>query len=267
MKDNIKVVLFSGGFDSTYMLHDICRHSDPNTKIQIISITATFLHREKESREIEARKRILNYMKAKYYNLEFIEDTINLDFTKSTFKFSAGLFQPLFWISSLVTLLKEDKEHDIIFSYICGDQALSYKEDIKSIVRSSLSINNNDTTANIEFPLEFLDKSVIIGRLIDEDEFLFYNATSCETGESDYCGKCVPCNHTIQALTNIVVSNNINYLFVNKSKYSYIQDICKEYLKNHFGIELNINKKSDNDDCTDCTLEDMKDEGCSGDRK
>ena len=68
----MKVAIFSGGFDSTFVLYQIARDwiADCNEKLLVISVKSDYSGK-KTDREILARKNIIEYMKKEYPMINF----------------------------------------------------------------------------------------------------------------------------------------------------------------------------------------------------
>lgn len=198
-----KAILFSGGYDSTYLLNDLMKKED---ELTIISIKSNLLSRGKVPREEKARKRILDYLKAKYYNciVTEIEGEINLNHNPS----SCGLAQPLMWLPFMYLLVSG--EYELNFSYICDDQAITHIDDFKKILETAEHFQQY-TKVIAKFPLRYLYKRDIISRLVHEDKFLFENATCCENiDEEDFCGECVPCKCLRSTLIDLVCDEEVS---------------------------------------------------------
>ena len=101
-----KAMLFSGGYDSTYLLNHLMKNED---EITILSIKSNTLSKGKVLREEKARKRILDYLKAKYYNCAVIETEVEVNFSHVS---SHGLGQPLMWLPFMYLLVSEEYEFD-----------------------------------------------------------------------------------------------------------------------------------------------------------
>lgn len=223
-------ILFSGGYDSSFLinclLQELDSNKETNIEVNLISVDATFLG-SKANREKEARNKLLNYWKAKYFAINIIYSELRIDINTFSVKSQlSGLVQPQFWLSSLLTaidLVRYD-EVDILFSYILGDQALYYRHEIEDICRKTIEISFTTKylpprlkhadmpKIDIRFPLAFIEKHELLSMLIYDDLFVFENSTSCEdySSEEDLCGKCIPCKHLKQALNTIANSDNID---------------------------------------------------------
>lgn len=215
-------ILFSGGYDSSYLVNRVLKNlkdnNDKESEVNLISLDATFLGKKAE-REKHAREKLLNYWKAKFYDQNINHYELKIDVTNfSINSCKTGLSQPQFWLSSLVSTIDYTRyeEIDVMMSYISGDQAIVYHHEIEKII---LHTSNLAYTAfasmpfeilkkpkvNVLFPLSMACKEYIINHLIIDDIFVFENCTSCEgRQEHDICGDCVPCVCLRSTLTNLI---------------------------------------------------------------
>ena len=245
-------ILFSGGYDSSYMVEKVLSNingyeNKEKYEVNLVSIEGTFSGK-KTQREIEARNKLLNYWKAKYYNIKINHYIIKVDITKfslNTMK-KPGLSQPLIWLPALLMSLDFSLYDNImlIFTYICGDQALSFTENIKNIVYNTIDIacidhvnafkiddfgNNKNCKdkLNICFPLRAVYKEDIIVQLIKTDPFIFDNCTTCENPEEkDFCNECTPCKVLKSVFLNIISDRSIEESVkdIIKNKLSLFED-------------------------------------------
>lgn len=224
-----KVILFSGGYDSTYLLNKIMKEEK---SVTIISIKSNLLGENKVKRETEARKRILDYLKAKYYNCKVTEigAEINLDTA-----INSGLAQPLLWLPFMQMLVMDNADYQLNFSYICDDQATIHMDDFIKILELSRHFQFCDNrNISVYFPLRYYYKRDIISGLVNEDKFLFENATSCEGLEDkQFCGECVPCKCLRSTLIDLCCDNEVST--ENKEYY-------KEFLKDKFNTDISCSE-------------------------
>ncbi len=239
----MKTVLFSGGYDSTYLLWKTLEDMKCNEKLNVVSVEADFLGK-KNDREREARNRIMTYLKAKYYDRNIVYNVVKIDATtNSKIEGGAGLCQPMFWIPTTI-LSSEIGDNEILLSYITGDQALSYKENIVNIFNNYAELNgHNNKHFKVSFPLEVIYKEEIIKEMIDKEEFLFYNCTTCEdwSDKDDWCGKCGPCRNLKAALVNLLVDDNSS---------EKVKTISSAVLKVKFDTSISISKYSERETVT-----------------
>ena len=216
-----KAMLFSGGYDSTYLLNDLMKNED---EITILSIKSNTLSKGKVLREEKARKRILDYLKAKYYNCAVIETEVEVNFSHVS---SHGLGQPLMWLPFMYLLVSE--EYEFNFSYICDDQAITHIDDFKKILETAGNFQKG-TKIITKFPLRYFYKRDIISRLVHEDKFLFENATSCEgIDEEDFCGECVPCKCLRSTLIDLICDDAVS---------EEDKDYYRGFLADHFKTKI-----------------------------
>lgn len=242
-----KAMLFSGGYDSTYLLNDLMKKED---ELTIVSITSNLLVNEKVKREEKARERILNYLKAKYYNCTVTElkGEINLNNVAPGY----GLSQPLLWLPFMQLLI--DGGYELNFSYICDDQATTHIDDFKKILEITFNFRHDGEKLNINFPLRYFYKRDIISRLVHEDKFLFENATSCEgwNNEEDFCGECIPCKCLRSTLIDLICDEEVS--IEDKDYYrGFLADkfktkiVCETYKPEIINIEDECNIVANND--------------------
>lgn len=243
------LLLFSGGYDSTFELNYLMK---TQSSVDILIIESDFSG-GKVKRENEARKRIIDYLKAKYYECTLNVHTLKLGTSELGMMNRNGLTQPLFWLPSALMVSDPDEETRLIMTYIAGDQALANRVDIENIVKSVSNFRPTELT--VEFPLMYTEKSDLLSELIKTDKFLFENATTCESwkDESDHCGECLPCKHFISAMITIIIDPN---------KSDEIKSYCRKYLKDKYSIEVNINKEEErkvsDDEIVDTSFEAIK---------
>ena len=217
-----KAMLFSGGFDSTYLLNYLMKHED---ELTILSIKSNVLSKGKVIREENARKRILDYLKAKYYNCKLTELEVEVNFNHTE---SSGLAQPLMWLPFMYLLVSD--EYELNLSYICDDQAIIHMADFKTILETASHFQTDKSKVIVKFPLRYFYKRDIVMRLIHQDKFLFENATSCENiDDEDFCGECVPCKCLRSTLIDLICDNEVS---------DEDKDYCRKYLADKFNTKI-----------------------------
>lgn len=217
----MKAIFFSGGYDSTYLLNKLMKEEK---SVLVFSIISNALPRGKVPREKLAREKILNYLKAKYYNCKVKYCEMIVDFTNFDIINMEGLSQPLVWIPQMMLGCPPNEDIDLELSYIAGDQALGHRENFINIAKNVSEFRSSNI--NINFPLIYIEKYEILKFLLEEDKFLFENATSCENyQEEDFCGNCLSCQHLITAIIQL---------------YSISCEDNKKYLKNFLNDKFKI---------------------------
>ena len=173
-------ILFSGGYDSSYLVNKVLQeiknnHQEEEVSLNLISAKCSFSGNKSE-REHYARNRLVEYWRSKYYANVINYSELKIDTEDFRIK-NNGLLQPLFWLPSLLTNIDTTSTFSdiyILFSYIEGDQALFYSSEIENIVRSILKFNTDnysyghyEPNVQIMFPLKYTRKPDIITRLIE----------------------------------------------------------------------------------------------------
>ena len=249
-----KAMLFSGGYDSTYLLNKLMKTEE---ELTIVCIKSNMLSPYKVSREEIARKRILDYLTAKYYNCKvtILDAEININGGCNNY----GLAQPLMWLPFMCVALTDDTELNL--SYICDDQATIHMQDFQKIIEISSHFQNNKNIT-VDFPLRYLYKRDIISSLVREDKFLFENATSCEgwKEEKDFCGKCVPCKCLRSTLIDLICDDEVTE--ADKEYY-------KKFLKDKFDTTVSYcNESNDKEnECNTVKCVDKKKRECINDEE
>lgn len=225
------IIVFSGGFDSTLVLYNLLNEGKDVITVEI-EVDVSY---EKVNMEREARDRIINYLSSKFYDRQIKRNKITINSSKSVIK-SSGLAQPLFWVPSALLCTEAFSKNHIYFGYIQNDQ--TNIEYIKGIVKSAEKLQPYKEFI-CEFPLLFTSKEEVLYTLIENEPFLFENATTCENAfnKDDFCGDCKPCKHLISALLSLLV-------YPDKEAYSNVKKTASKYLLDKYGISANISKKN-----------------------
>lgn len=235
-QENPKVVtvVWSGGFDSTFVLLDECdkAKNDPsNIYIQCLTTSFDNTGQTKNDRERDAREKIKRYISRTYPSVNIKYANLEMKFDNNEYRFNSdndGISQPIIWICSLIPLLNRDTT--IKFGYLKCDDAMSsrFKQDVIALFDAASKLVGKNI--KLEFPLENYNKNYVIAYLMNEVTEVFEYCTSCEnSGTNDKCGHCVPCQHLREALINLCVDGDSN---VRKS--------ANRYLKDWFDIDVNV---------------------------
>lgn len=235
-QENPKVVtvVWSGGFDSTFVLLDECdKAKNDLSNIYIQCLTTSFANtgETKNDRERDAREKIKRYITRTYPSVNIKYANLEMKFDNNEYRFNSdneGISQPIIWICSLIPLLNRDTT--IKFGYLKCDDAMSsrFKQDVIALFDAASKLVGKNI--KLEFPLENYNKNYVIAYLMNEVTEVFEYCTSCEnSGTNDKCGHCVPCQHLREALINLCVDGDSN---VRKS--------ANRYLKDWFDIDVNV---------------------------
>lgn len=195
--NKIPLIVFSGGVDSTYMLHAALLKGDVWT-LYVNGAQGEL----KAKAEIEARKKILKWFADKHtagdlkgqvledyvvkiettgtvhrhYNTEPSYWGVMYDYDSRRTKFN----QPLQWLAGINFVVNPLKISEIQLGYITGDQMALHLHDLTAAWGSLMEITHEDPVP-LTFPLKYFNKRKIFGYI--ERELL------------DMTWVCEPTNH------------------------------------------------------------------------
>lgn len=228
-----KVLLFSGGYDSTCLLADLVSNSvNDGAEVICVTIQHNLTGVPKLDRESKAQEQIIAAVREQYPTVKISHEIIKIESNwnvGSTYE-SRGLSQSIFWTCNLIPLL--NSEDVIYFGYILGDQAVTVKPYIEGMIQNACQIQDAKNV-KVEFPYRWDSKERIMHRLLHTYGYLVEFCTSCEgLQETDtVCGSCEPCTHLKQAFVNIIVSNDYD---------KYEKKKARQMLKKMFNIRVRV---------------------------
>lgn len=186
----MSLVLWSGGCDSTLMLHELLKNSSACWPVRALTIIHDQVSPTKQP--ARARKKAKYYWKKKGYHLEHTEIEINR--VDSNWDVQAinngGLAQPVFWLTFAIPYLNE--KEDLYFGYIKEDciwhHKSEFQEGFKYLSRMCCK------QGKLRTPFALAHKRSIIKRLKESDD-LYKRTWWCERNDNinKVCGKCLPC--------------------------------------------------------------------------
>lgn len=247
-----KLLLFSGGFDSTLLLADLV--SNANEKEDTITAFSFYYGITGESklrREWESQLLILRELKRLYpkVNLKHEIIEIKFDYGREYLQNVKGLTQPIFWITNIIPFLENGDK--VYLGYIREDQAILQENNIYDLFNAANRIQENKDI-NLNFPLKYYDKCDVIKNLIINYPSLLEYCISCENagyaGLNVVCGECTPCVHLKQALVKLSATHYD----------SKISDKANQLLKDLFKIKVSIttiDETKEEEDEKDCQVE------------
>lgn len=229
-KGNRKIVLFSGGFDSTLTLARLVKEAEENTFICAVTIEHNLTGMQKLRREYESQLLILRELRKQFPKIKIDHEVIKVEsnWISGDSYNSTGLAQPILWLCNIIPLL--EKKDTLYLGYNKDDQAILHEKNIDDLISAACQIQEGKVIYT-HWPLKYLSKTEVLKALIEEFPYLVDFCTSCEAiryeGEK-VCGKCVPCTHLKEALFNISLDNN------------EVGEKAKEMLKSRFGIKVSV---------------------------
>lgn len=211
-KSRPAVVLFSGGFDSTYLIFKLLSEHREVVAITIkASMTGDFKLASEQASIDKLKPMMEEYASQCDAQISFSTLTVSAlseNVTKSLSYDNARLdnshagnviCQPIFWLCNALPLIKDGSE--ILFSYIEGDRSISKLSFMEQMIENAARIM--DKHFKISYPLVGLNKSEILEELY----FLCKDAIdicySCEHIGLYRCGKCKCCKSVRSALIEL----------------------------------------------------------------
>jgi len=186
-----KLVVWSGGMDSTLLLTDIANEfSTKEDPIIAYSFITDFLDGNKRVMERRARNRFLKWANKKGYNIEHKEVSVSCGDNVSP----NGWAQGLFWFSFIVPFIPDNC--DVYFGYVQGDGIwLAVNEFYKAY--GNLSYIGKKKNSELHYPFAYKDKWEVI-QGIQNYRIPSKCFWTCETpikknNKIRACGKCEPC--------------------------------------------------------------------------
>ncbi|KKM65846.1 hypothetical protein LCGC14_1487170 [marine sediment metagenome] len=212
------LVLWSGGCDSTLLLHDLAKNSSEYHPIRTISVIHPQIAAIKEQRA--ARKKVLRWMKKSGYHIFHQEIEVkhsgeNIFCNEHEGAYAGnGISQYPIWMLSAVNYLQA--EEDMYLGYIKGDDIWDCRYQIEESFRLLLHIMGKK--GEIKFPLDRHSKPYVIQAL--KERGLYDLTWYCEDPDrkGKRCGVCHPCIKHDVSLYQIELVNKREKAKVKKKK-------------------------------------------------
>ncbi len=188
-KDKIPLVLFSGGMDSTYMLHQLLKEGDVDT-LYIKAGQAP----DKVAKELIARKKII-------WLLEKITgNRVRRDLETEMGQLFCGMpdhswSQPAMWMTGALHHIDGNKHSQLAIGYVSDDGIVSRLHNLQRAWHHLQKFSKHSKPAPVKFPQHTTTKQTIMKMI---DERLWEHIWVCElphdvNGVTVACGCCVPC--------------------------------------------------------------------------
>lgn len=229
-KGNRKIVLFSGGFDSTLVLARLVKEAEDGETIYAVTFDHNLTGTMKLRREYESQLLILRELRKQFPKIKIHHEVVHIEsnWISGDVSNNRGPAQSILWSCNLIPLLEE--KDTIYFGYNQEDQDTLHLENIDAFISAACKIQEGKKIYT-HYPLKYFRKTEVLGFLIEEFPNLVEFCTSCEAiryeGEK-VCGECVPCTHLKEALLNLTLNNN------------EVGEKAKEMLKSRFGITVSV---------------------------
>lgn len=185
-----KVVIWSGGLDSTVLLTEIAKkYSTNKTPVYAISIISDAIDKFKTEKESEARNRYLEWATKNNLYIKYNEIHVSCKMQPH----ARGWTQAMLWLCYAYPFIQDNS--DVYFGYILGDRVWLAVNSILNIVKELNYINHKKV--KFQYPFAYVKKWEIL------DKFLKYKIPTkcvwtCELPIKNKnkivsCKKCEPC--------------------------------------------------------------------------
>lgn len=244
-----KIVSFSGGFDSTLVLADLCSAANKGEVIQAVSFICNLTGAGKNHREHESQILIINELRKLYPDIVIKHETISISdcYSVGDAYNNKGLAQPILWMCNLMPLLKDEDE--VYFGYINGDDFYHFQQYAIDLFNAACALQDNKNI-KLMLPLRFTTKKVVLRKLLINYPSLFDCCISCESESyvgDKVCGNCVPCSHLKEGLFAMMSDDGA-------------RDFASKKLKELFNLNVSVIEGEEDyisEDCVEeCTSED-----------
>lgn len=239
-KGNRKIVLFSGGFDSTLVLARLAKEAADNSTVCAVTIDHNLTGTQKLRREYESQLLILRELRKQFPKIKIEQEVIHIEsnWISGDSYNSRGLAQPILWLCNIIPLLEDNDT--LYLGYNKDDQAILHETNINNLISAACQIQEGKVIYT-HWPLKYFAKTEVLKILIEEFPYLVDLCTSCEAisyeGEK-VCGECVPCTHLKEVLFNLTLNNN------------EVGEEAKQLLKDKFGIKVTVERDEEiNEEC------------------
>lgn len=188
-EESKKLVVWSGGMDSTLLLHTQAKGSSKENPIEAFSFEPDFIDENKLVKERQARKNYLQYAKSQGFHISDHIITLKADINPGY-----GWSQQKSWFTFILPYVPNDC--DVYFGYVQGDcvwLAVSHFYKIFGKYKYLGSFQNS----KLHFPFAFKEKWEVLKDY--QEEGIPKNCSwTCEhpikrDKEIIPCGKCHPC--------------------------------------------------------------------------
>lgn len=191
-KERQKLVIWSGGLDSTTLLNDLAKNSSKDNPILALSFETHFLNERKVIKEREVRKNYLRYAKKKRYHIDNRLVKVSSDMDVS----HKGWPQQVFWISFVLPYVPDDC--DVHFGFVQGDCVWMAVSNFYTIFTEFKYIGDRKK-AELHFPFAYKEKWEVL-KEYREAKIPHNCFWTCENprkrgSKIQACGKCDPCIH------------------------------------------------------------------------
>lgn len=192
------IVLWSGGADSTWLLHHYAGASSEDHRVRALTIAKHhYLSKPFLTAQGWAQLNYLALAKERGYHISHEKIEVDGDWTwgESSISFKHNPAQPLMWLSALAQAMGDGDT--VLMGYIRGDCFWHFRDKFEAAFRAICDLKG--VKATLEYPIEYQYKADILRELNKEripDSCWF----TCEdTQNGTPCGKCTNCEAISEA--------------------------------------------------------------------
>lgn len=203
-KERRKLVIWSGGLDSTTLLDQFARESTKEKPILTFSFETDFLQGNKVVKEREVRKNYLKYAKKMGYHIDSRTIKVKSDISVV----GRGWPQQVFWMSFILPFIPEDS--DVNIGFVQGDCVWMAVSNFYTIFNEFKYIGNRENV-KLSFPFAYTTKCEV-WKKFKEAKIPHNCFWTCEfpvktkTGIRS-CGRCNPCISLVMAKKELKCRN------------------------------------------------------------
>lgn len=183
-------IVWSGGCDSTALLHYWSRFASEEKPICAISINSNVLDGNKNHIEKKVRQKLIK----RFANLpvRFMSVTVDFEAPKQVWNATtaSGNHQASLWVSIVTQFLSANST--LAFGYVAGDCFWDCKLRVENILTEYSKICG--VSLDIQYPFSSVRKAQVIKYLKEKNLYdLTWYCENPKTKKQDPCGKCRPC--------------------------------------------------------------------------
>ena len=201
-EDRKKLVVWSGGLDSTTILDGLAKSSTKENPVLTLSFEGNFLDSRKVVEERRVRKNYLRYAKKKGYFIENNLIKVNADITPEYL----GWAQQVFWMSFMLPYIPDDC--DVYLGFIQGDGVWLAVSNFYTIFNEFRYVGGRENIA-LHFPFSYKKKWEVLKEF--RAAKIPHNCSwTCElpivkSSKVQACGRCNPCISLSMAKKELVL--------------------------------------------------------------
>jgi len=199
-----KIVVWSGGLDSTLLLNNLAKESSEENPVFAFSFKLHIIHDIKDKMEVRARKNYLKYAKQQGYHIE--HNVITIDgpgYPSETWA------QQKSWLCFILPYMPNNCE--INFGYIQSDSIWPALDNHLKILENFQYLGGIGDS-RLSFPFTFKEKWEVLKEFQEEGipENCFWTCEKPLKKPITPCGKCEPCIHLKMAKQELQYRKSIN---------------------------------------------------------